>query len=227
MLTLSDSWRTAYRGASQGLLVMHNVLNPESHAGLEARKAELETDLRARFAGYDRAAFNTLPTIQPYSAYYAQFKKTYHVQLQLESIVLKGKAIPRVAALVEAMFMSELKSQLLTAGHDLDLLSQPLRLEIAGGSETYTMLNGKLETLKPNDIYMTDAEGVTSSIIYGPDKRTPITPATRNVLFTVYAPPGIEVAAVQRHLEDIQANVSLVSPEATTELLKVYTTSVP
>ncbi len=227
MLTISDSWRTIYPGASQGLLVMRNVSNPEQHAELEARKAELETELRARFAGSDRVAFNTLPSIQPYNAYYAQFKKSYHVQLQLESIVLKGKSIPRVAALVEAMFMSELKSQLLTAGHDLDSLRQPLRLEIANGTETYTMLNGKLETLKANDIYMTDAEGVTSSIIYGPDKRTPITPATRNVLFTVYAPPGIEVAAVQQHLEDIQANVRLVSPEALTELLKVYTASLP
>jgi DNA/RNA-binding domain of Phe-tRNA-synthetase-like protein len=203
---------------------MRNAANPEHHAGLEARKSELENDLRARFAGYDRTAFNALPSIQPYAAYYGRFKKTYHVQLQLESIVLKGKALPRVAALVEAMFMSELKSQLLTAGHDLDALREPLRLEVADGTERYVMLNGKEETLKASDIFMADADGITSSIIYGPDKRTPIRPTTRNVLFTVYAPQGIELGAVEAHLNDIRENVMLVSPEAGVALLKVYTT---
>jgi hypothetical protein len=34
-------------------------------------------------------------------------------------VALKGKAIPRQAALVEAMFMAELENLILTAGHDL------------------------------------------------------------------------------------------------------------
>ena len=71
-------------------------------------------------------------------------------------------------------------------------------------------------------MFIADAEGVTSSIIYGPDQRTRITPATRNALFTVYAPPGIKPAAVRQHLEDIRAYVRLIAPEATVEALKVY-----
>jgi len=222
MLTLSETWKTTYPGASQGLLVMRGVANPEAHAELERRKAELEAELRARFAGYDRAAFNALPVIRAYNAYYGRFKKSYHVQLQLESVVLKGRSLPRVAALVECMFMAELKNQMLTAGHDLEILREPLRLDVARGDEAYTLLNGKHETLKAGDIFMADAEGVTSSILYGPDSRTRITPATRHALFTVYAPPGIDPAAVQAHLEDIQADVRLIAPEATPELLTVY-----
>ena len=222
MLTLAQSWHTTYPGASQGLLVMHGLANPEAHAELDRRKAELEAGLRTRFAGYDRAAFNALPVIQAYNAYYGRFKKSYHVQLQLESVILKGRSLPRVAALVEAMFMAELKNQMLTAGHDLEILREPLRLDVARGGEVYTLLNGKHETLKAGDIFMADAEGVTSSILYGPDSRTRITSATRHALFTVYAPPGIDPAAVQAHLEDIQANVQVIAPEAATELLTVY-----
>ncbi|MBI3244146.1 MAG: hypothetical protein HYZ49_17835 [Chloroflexi bacterium] len=209
MLTLSQTWQTTYPGASQGLLIMRGVANPETHAELERRKAELEADLRARFAGYDRAKFNALPVMQAYNDYYGRFKKSYHVQLQLESVVLKGKSLPRVAALVECMFMAELKDGMLTAGHDLDALRRPLRLDVARGDESYILLNGKDETLKAGDIFIADAEGVTSSILYGPDRRTRITPAARDALFTVYAPPGIEAAAVQAHLEDIQANVRI------------------
>src|SRR5574341_1120319 len=222
MLIVSDAWQATYPGAAQGLLVMRNVANPEHHAELERRKAELEAQLRARFAGSSKAALAALPSVQPYVTYYGQFKKTYHVLLQLESVALKGKPLPRVAALVEAMFMAELKNQLLTAGHDLDALREPLQLDVAKGSEHYTLLNGKEETLKPGDMFIADAEGVTSSILYGPDYRTRITPETRNVLFTVYAPPGIDHFAVRHHLEDIQTYVGLIAPEARTELLKVY-----
>jgi len=222
MLTLAQSWHTTYPGASQGLLVMRGLANPEAHAELERRKAELEAGLRTRFAGYDRSAFNALPVIRAYNDYYGRFKKSYHVQLQLESVVLKGKSLPRVAALVECMFMAELKNQMLTAGHDLETLREPLRLDVARGDEVYTLLNGKHETLKAGDIFMADAEGVTSSVIYGPDQRTRLTPDTRRVLFAVYAPPGIEHATVHQHLEDIQANVRVIAPGAAVELLKVY-----
>jgi DNA/RNA-binding domain of Phe-tRNA-synthetase-like protein len=202
---------------------MRGVANPEHHAELERRKAELEEQLRARFAGHTKAALAALPSVQPYAAYYGQFKKTYHVLLQLESVALKGKPLPRVAALVEAMFMAELKNQLLTAGHDLDALREPLRLDVARGDERYTLLNGKEEILKAGDMFIADAEGVTSGILYGPDQRTRLTPDTRNALFTVYAPPGVGPAAVHRHLQDIRDNVWVIAPEATVKALKVFT----
>ncbi len=222
MLSLSDTWRTTYPGASQGVLVMHNLVNPDHHAELETQKVELEKELRARFVGYDRAAFSALPSIQPYIAYYAKFKKTYHVQLQLESVVLKGKSIPSVAALVETMFMTELTTQLLTAGHDLDTLQGSPRLDIARGDEHYVMLNGKEETLKAGDMFMADSAGVISSILYGPDRRTCISTGTRNAVFTVYAPPGIDPGSVRQHLEAIQARALLIAPTATVESLEVY-----
>ena len=220
--TVSEAWKTAYPKAAAGILVMRGVVNPSRHAALDGRKAELENQLRSRFSGGDRVALRALPPIQAYNAYYRRFKKTYHVQLQLESVALKGKPIPRVSALVEAMFMAELKNKLLTAGHDGDTLRAPLRLDVARGDERYVMLNGQEQTLKAGDMFMADAEGVTSSVIYGPDQRTRLTPDTRRVLFAVYAPPGIEHATVHQHLEDIQANVRVIAPGAAVELLKVY-----
>ena len=69
-----------------------------------------------------------------------------------------------------------------------------------------------------------DAKGILSSVIYGPDQRTRITPDTRQVLFTIYAPPGIKKQTVRQHLVDIQSNVTLVASEAQTLELKVYGT---
>jgi DNA/RNA-binding domain of Phe-tRNA-synthetase-like protein len=201
---------------------MSNVRNPEQHPALDERKVGLEEALRLRFAGQDRSALETLPTMQAYEAYYQQYKKTYHVLLQLESVALKGKSLPRVASLVEAMFMAELQNGLLTAGHDADALHLPIRLEAAQGGERYLLLRGQEAMLKPGDMYMADGQGIISSVLYGPDRRTQITPETRNAIFAVYAPPGIGREAVEHHLREIQANAGLVSPEARVERLEVF-----
>src|SRR3972149_5843430 len=116
MLHVSDSWQAAYPGASIGLLAMRGVNNPERHPLLQQRKAELEAELRSRYGGLDRAQLKALPALQAYGAYYRRFGKTYHLQLQLESGAWKGRPLPGAAALVEAMFMAELRSLLLTAG---------------------------------------------------------------------------------------------------------------
>ena len=118
--------------------------------------------------------------------------------------------------------MAEVRNMLLTAGHDLDSLQLPVRLDVAQGTECYTLLRGSEQILKPGDMLMSDRTGVISSILYGPDGRTQITADTRNVIFTVYAPPGILRATVQQHLRDIQQNVLLIAPGARTEMLAVF-----
>lgn len=222
MFEVTSSWKHTYPEALAGVLAIRDVSNPPHHAELERRKAALEEKLRSQFYEQDRAAIASHPILQAYANYYRQFKKTYHIQLQLESIVLKGKSIPSVAALVESMFMAEMQDLLLTAGHDLDVLQFPLTLDVATGSEGYTLLRGEQQTLKPGDMMIRDQVGVISSIIYGPDQRTQITPDTRNVVFTVYAPLGIDEQTVIGHLQHIKENVMIFSPEAQVELLEVY-----
>lgn len=222
MFVVSDAWKAAFPGAHAGILAMRNVANPPGHPALERQKEALEEQLRARFAGQDRSAIEALAPVQAYAAHYRRFKKTYHVQLQLESIAFRGRPIPSVAALVEAMFMAEVKNALLTAGHDLDALQLPITLDVSKGDERYTLLRGQEQTLKPGDMLMADRLGVISSVLYGPDQRTQITARTRRVLFAVYAPAGIESQAVHQHLDDIRANVALVAPEAEMLIRQVF-----
>ncbi len=222
MFQVSDAWKKTYPEAHAGVLVMRGALNPPHHAGLEQQKSALEKELRSRFSGQDRAVLLQNPVLHAYEEYYRRFKKTYHVQLQLESILFKDKSIPNVAALVEAMFMAEMNGLLLTAGHDLDALQSPLTLDVALGSESYILLRGESQTLKAGDMLIRDGQGIISSIIYGPDQRTQIHPETRNAVFTTYAPPGIPAEAVTRHLQEIRGYVHLVAPQARVELLEVF-----
>ncbi|MGE5071853.1 MAG: hypothetical protein ACM3MF_00355, partial [Anaerolineae bacterium] len=201
---------------------IRGAANPAHHTALEQRKAALEDELRRRYTGQDRAALLRDPVLQAYDAYYKRFKKTYHVQLQLESILFKGKSIPSVSALVECMFMAEVDGLLLTAGHNLDVVQPPLTLDLATGEESYILLRGELQMAKAADMLIRDEAGVISSIIYGPDQRTQITADTQNAIFTIYAPAGISTELVQRQLEEIRNNVQLVAPEARVETLEVH-----
>jgi len=219
---VSDTWKSTFPDAHVGLLIMHGVVNPESHPVLEEHKKALEEELRHRYSGQDRSDLEKHPVLMAYASYYRQFKKTYHVQLQLESLLFKEKPIPSVAALVEAMFMAEMNNLLLTAGHDLDTVHLPITLDVAHGTESYILLRGVPQAPKAGDMMIVDGEGIISNIIYGPDQRTQINPNTHNVLFTVYAPAGIHEKDIEKHLLHIQQNVVLVSPEAQVDTLKVF-----
>ncbi|MBU0513899.1 MAG: hypothetical protein KJ621_03935 [Proteobacteria bacterium] len=225
MFNPSESWARAFPGAAVGVLALEGVANPESSPALDEVKAGVEAELRARWP--DRATIKADPVVAAFQAYYKKFKKTYHVMSQVESIALKGRSIPKVAALVEAMFAAELKNRLLTAGHDLSLVQLPLSVKVAIGDETYVKLNGQDQILKAGDMYIADQAGVTSSIIYGPDKRTAIGPLTTRAVFTVYAPAGIEPATVEAHLSDIEAYARLISPGVTTDLKQVFVAARP
>ena len=117
MLRISDDWNNAYPDARVGVLVMENVSNPDHSPELENEKQELEADLRALFK--EPSELKTLEPIKSYQQFFKRFKKTYHVLQQVQSVAFKGKSIPTVAPLVEAMFMAELRNMILTAGHDL------------------------------------------------------------------------------------------------------------
>jgi DNA/RNA-binding domain of Phe-tRNA-synthetase-like protein len=220
---VSDGWKEKFPGAQAGILVMKDVSNPASHPALDEKRVALESSLREHYLRPGSPPLQENPVIAAYTDYYRSFGKTYHVKLQLESVVFKAKPIVTSSALVQAMFMAELENMILTAGHDLEKVKLPIRLDVSKGGERYVLLNGKEQGLKPGDMFMRDREGIISSVLYGPDARTRILAETREVVFAVYAPRGIERERILRHLGEIEENVRLFSPNARVEEVTVVT----
>ena len=220
MLVVTENWRRQYAGASMGLLVVENAQCLGRSEALEQQRRQVEKELREAFGSKEE--LDASAVLAAYSQYYKQFKKTYHVRQQLESVIFKGKSIPSVTPLVEAMFMAELKNGLLTAGHDLEQVQGLLTLDAASADESYVLLNGKEQALKAQDMFLRDDVSVLSSIIYGLDQRTRIRPETKNAVFTVYAPDGVSRKNVEQHLEDIYSYVRLAAPQALRREQNVY-----
>lgn len=222
-ISATDQWRTSHPGAVIGLLELSDAGGCRSSPGLDARKRELESHLRQQYQGFTRKDFLALPILSAYDRYYNRFDKTYHVQLQLESIVLKGKNLPDVSPLVDANFMAEAETFLLSAGHDAAKLVEPVVMDISREGESMTQMNGTPKIIRAGDMIMRDAEGLACSILYGQDNRSPISPDTSHVLYVTYAPPGVPAESVKAHLHRIEANIRLFARSAALEQLRLLT----
>jgi len=225
MLTISatDEWRKAHPGGTIGLLELSGVDNGGASEALNQRKRQIEARLRERYRGFTRQQFLALPVMTEYDRYYTRFNKTYHVQLQLESIVLKGKRLPDISPAVDANFMAEVETLILTAGHDGDKLRGPIVIDVSRDGDQMTQMKGPSREIRAGDMIMRDAEGVSCSIIYGQDARSPISPKTARVLYVAYAPPGIAAGVVERQLQGIEENLRLVAPAITVEQRRLVT----
>jgi DNA/RNA-binding domain of Phe-tRNA-synthetase-like protein len=224
MLSISATpeWRAAHAGAKIGLLEIGGVDTTHGVVALDDRKRETEARLRERYRGFTRQDFLAMPVMAAYAQYYKRFGKTYHVLLQLESIVLRGKGLPNVSPLVDANFTAEVETLVLTAGHDAQQLQGEISIDVARqGDQLAPMTGGPSKVIPAGDMIMRDEKGVCCSIIYGQDNRSPISAVTSHALYVAYAPAGVPKETVEAHLRLIEAHTRLVSPRAATEELRV------
>ncbi len=198
-IVATDEWQNAHPGGTIGLLELSAVENADPSSSLDHWKRETEARLRERYRGFTRQDFLALPVIAAYDRYYKRFNKTYHVQLQLESIVLKGKDLPNVSPLVDVNFAAEVETLILTAGHDVAKLHGAVSIDVSREGDQMTQMNG------------------TSKVIYGQDNRSPISPETSRALYVAYAPAGVPADVVDSQLQKIEENVRLFSETVVVE----------
>jgi DNA/RNA-binding domain of Phe-tRNA-synthetase-like protein len=216
-VTATPEWSAAHPGGAIGLLEISGVDNSSPSHELNQRKRETEAHLRTVYAGYGRQDFLALPVMAAYEKYYRHFDKTYHVLLQVESIVLKARNLPDVSPLVDANFTAEVCSLVLTAGHDVTKLEMPVVIDVSYSGDEIVNMNGEHKPIRPGDMVMRDRHGVRCSILYGQDNRSPISAQTTDVLYVAYAPAGVAQEQVRLHLQQIEENIRLFAPSAVVE----------
>ena len=219
MISISgtDEWKIAHPKALIGLLELSGVDNNQKCLSLDNRKREIEAQLREKYGEFTRQELVLLPVMSAYKGYYTRFKKTYHVQLQVESITQKGRNLPNVSPLVDANFIAEMETFILTAGHDVAKLQKPILIDISKEGDTITKMNGEHKPIRVGDMIMRDADGISCSIIYGQDNRSYISPETSHVLYVAYAPEGVLLEKVNEQFEKIEEYIRLFSPRAKVE----------
>ena len=222
MITISPSVKSFFPQARFGAMIVSGVGQPADRSIMDALIADEIKQLKASYPDYERKNALASEPLCHYAAYYKHFKKSYHVLGQLESTLLKGKSIPPVGVPVEAMFLAEMKSQLLSAGHDLDMIQGRLTVDVAAEPLAYRSISGKDQQLAVNDLFLSDEAGVLSSIIGGPDYRTRITDTTRNCLYFVYGVEGVTSQRIETHLETLASYLSKAINEVQIKSIDIY-----
>jgi DNA/RNA-binding domain of Phe-tRNA-synthetase-like protein len=210
-ITATDEWKHTHPAGIIGILEVSGIDNSTPSSALNEKKRLVEIELRERYKGFSRADFMATPVLADYEKYYKSFEKTYHVQLQIESIVLKGKNLPDVSPLVDSNFVAEVETFVLTAGHDVSKLAGEVFIDVSKEGDQITQMNGTTKPIRSGDMIMRDGNGVSCTIIYGQDNRSPISKETTHALYVAYAPCGVTAEMVQMQLEGIEENLKLFS----------------
>jgi DNA/RNA-binding domain of Phe-tRNA-synthetase-like protein len=162
---------------------------------------EVRSRLTAEYGEMERRELKALPMFVPYIHYFKRFKKSYHLFLQLESFVHKGRGMPFVNPLLSAYFLGELESGVLASAHDADLLRPPLKLVWTAGQEQLVLISGEERQTPAGDAALTDAESLLTAVTQGQDRRSVLTPASRTAAWFFYGPPGTEPQQLERAME--------------------------
>ncbi|MBN1778354.1 MAG: hypothetical protein JW811_09555 [Clostridiales bacterium] len=220
MLQIDKTVHGLYPDAKMGILAIGNVdasAPPDSDA-----TAEAVNEIRRRYGHLDRAGLKALPSVKPYVDYYKKFGYSYHVLAQLESILSGKRSLSAPSGLLAAMFQTELESMLLTAGHDLAALQLPLKLKLASGNEQFQSISGTTVATVKGDLMVCSGNDVISSILRGPNFGSRITKSTAGVLFTVYAPQGVDNATIKTMMQTLEERIRTCSPAANTLELHIF-----
>ena len=111
---------------------------------------------------------------------------------------------------------------ILTAGHDMNTFSYPLKIDLAKGEKSMDSISGQTQILAENDLYVADQDGIMSSILNGPDHRTRISSSTKGVMCFAYGVQNITEQQIQRHLNQIKDYLLIYAPDGSFDDVKIW-----
>ena len=222
MLSISPDAKELFSDLKIGLLLISNIKNAYLNDKMATAKDSLIEGLKKKYGSLSRKELIQTEVLQGYYSYYKSFKKTYHVLLQLGSVIYKEKGIPLVSPVVQSMFMAELKNHFLTSVHDYSKIVEPLYLDHTIGGELFTLFNGEQKLLKKDDLYIRDKKDIISNVLNGMDERTKVTSDTHTAMYNVYVPFFIDDQKIQSHLDDMANYLKLNDENIIIEERSIY-----
>jgi DNA/RNA-binding domain of Phe-tRNA-synthetase-like protein len=119
---------------------------------------------------------------------------------QLDRAARKG--LPKILPLVDALLACEMTTGLLMGVQDWSAVRGELVYGACETQESFEGMRGPV-TCSPGEPVLQDGEGVIASYFQGPDRRTRVSPETRDAVFFVFTAPGLGA-------EDVEAGVAAV-----------------
>lgn len=127
-ISIKIDFYTSHPKASVGFLQFKIDYSSQNLDRLNTSTQNIISQLKDQYA--EPSGLRADPVIQSYVGYYKTFKKSYHVLLQLESLLFKDREFHAPDPLLQIIFLTELKNQLLTLSTMPQRLNTPWKLAL-------------------------------------------------------------------------------------------------
>jgi DNA/RNA-binding domain of Phe-tRNA-synthetase-like protein len=128
-------------------------------------------------------------------------KNRSHIESLLKSIA-NGKSIKPVNFIVDSVMIAELRNALLLGVHDLDRIQGNVLLDVAMEGEKFIGIGNRSIETRTNEVVLRDDSGIWASYTQGPDARTVVYAATRNVMILGFFTPETSREVMIQGIQD-------------------------
>ena len=198
-ITISDRCFDTYPWMKFGYCLVNHLIPQDSLDYLRKKQEEVENYIR-------KNTESLIMRAKSISRFYKTQgeKNRSHIESLIKSIA-NGKSIKSVNFIVDSVMIAELRNALLLGVHDVDRIEGDIILDVASGGEGFTGIGDHSVITRQNEVVLRDQIGIWASYTQGPDARTVVDAATRNIIvlgfFTPETTQGNMLEAIADALE--------------------------
>lgn len=193
-LHITDAYRQRFPDLAFGIGTIQACTYFEKNESFKLSKRELLRKMRRR---------TNLAQLEEWINLYDQFFKEWGYPCPLPSHFKRTieMGFPIVNLFIDTHIIAEMCHGILMAIQDMDRFQGEWKLDLAQEGETFQGVSGKMIRCKEDEIVLRDKEGMVCSLFQGPDYKTRVEPASRNIVVYIFTAPGIQEEHVSNGLQ--------------------------
>jgi DNA/RNA-binding domain of Phe-tRNA-synthetase-like protein len=193
-LHITDAYRQRFPDLAFGIGTIQACTYFEKNESFKLSKRELLRKMRRR---------TNLAQLEEWINLYDQFFKEWGYPCPLPSHFKRTieMGFPIVNLFIDTHIIAEMCHGILMAIQDMDRFQGEWKLDLAQEGETFQGVSGKMIRCKEDEIVLRDKEGIVCSLFQGPDYKTRVEPASRNIVVYIFTAPGIQEDHVSNGLQ--------------------------
>ena len=190
-LTITDAYRKRFPHLAFGIGTVQSCTYFEKSESFKLYKRELLRKMRRKA---------NLVQLEERINHYDQFFKEWGYLCPLPGHFKRTieMGFPIINLYIDTHIIAEMCHGILMAIQDLDRFQGEWRLDLAQEGETFQGVSGRMIHCKEDEIVLRDNEGMVCSLFQGPDFKTRVEPASKNIVVYIFTAPGIQ----EEHVSD-------------------------
>jgi DNA/RNA-binding domain of Phe-tRNA-synthetase-like protein len=193
-LTITDAYRRRFPDLAFGIGTIQSCAYFEKSEPFKLFKRDLLRKMRRR-----ASLAHIEEQINLYDRFFEEWGYPCPLPNHFKRTVEMG--FPIVNLYIDTHIIAEMVHGILMAIQDLERFKGDWKFDLAHAGETFQGVSGKTILCQEEEIVLRDGDGMVCSLFQGPDFRTRVEPASRDIVVYVFTAPGIQEEQVSDGLQ--------------------------